>query len=638
MVLDDVRLELAVASRVGELEQAASLLRHRIRALSSELDAARGRIADLEMEAEGREAELSAAIAHAEAGAGAGVATGVVSEPMASTAVRARLWEAQQLAEARGGDLAGLRAQLKEKSYEVKAAAAKHAAAVAALERDRQAMSVELNISRERSKAAVAAKNKSLQELTLALQGSQQQVARLRLALQEAETAAAATPAAAQNVAAPSAASTSELDALRKALDAALRETREAKDEAAATAALLARSRDLLREREAELSAALEMGEDLKERLGVALAQAEEASAEVQALALTVETVGGGSGGAGSDSQPATAAAAASHINTKEALALLVEQHRRKLSNLIPEGSKPSSFGWMGRAQQLREEQGEAAALAAASGATEEELGADDLLTHDVSVDQLDPDDELALPALEHPEGGGSGGGGQHHHDSEATLNAQDQTVLSLTLGALLRFLDDTQPTSISSSKAEQRLQAEKDNLSYERDSYREEIMRFLEIDAAMSVSASATAVAASAMATEAMATPVGSPSKSDRSGGSRTPKRGAVDDHAIIASTVAAAASSVQAIYSQQQQQQQVEGSTPKRTMAIVRGFAESNGRLQAQVVSLSAQLEENRLLLQRSRQAEQVATLDLLRAEQHNQQLTNALNLALAARKDGI
>ena len=707
--LDDLRLELSCASRVGELEASVGLLRHKLEVSATELVAARGRISDLEMELEERSSVI--AFHGSEVDEGGGRFSSVVHRAKAAAEAelancRARLWDAQQLAESRAGDLAGLRGQLKEKALESKAVLSRHAAATAALEREKHALSVELNISRERGKAALAVKSKSLQELAAALQSSQQQVARLRQALQaggsSATSVVSTTPQESPFPENSNSATLLALEAaavesssLRQAYEAAVRETREATEEAARCSSLLDQSgEDLTTARgqaaaigedlalaRGQLAAAWAETAELRMQLEAALAEAAEAHSQSQALALTLESTT-------HTSRPQTntevsitdasvsvlpiteattnteAVQAQTVVVTKEDLSVLIENYRQKL---LSAGTVNSTFGWIGRARQSRDAHDRDRVKGTSVGSPFPSLDdADDrnngdsevppLHTHDISVEHPDSDDELALPSLDEADvytagltvvGAALASNGAT--ELEGNRKNDVPTVVTVSMSALLEMLVDREAAVVNgsgvgsggtiASKNELRLQSEKANLLFERDSYREEIFRFLEIDAALS-SAAATLADIKSGPGSVSSTPASSPSKSERvprtpgqagsainssSGGKR-----AGENHAQVASAVAAASSAVNAVHAA------ASSSTPKRTMAIVRGFAESNGRLQAQVVSLAQQLDESRLQFQRVRQAEQTVTLDLMRAEEHNQQLTRALNLALSTHKD--
>jgi len=717
-LIDDLRLELSCASRVGELEASVGLLRHKLELGATELIAARGRITDLEMELEERSSAMAlhGSEMDEEVGRFSSVALRAKAAAEAELAnCRARLWDAQQLAESRAGDLAGLRGQLKEKALESKAVLSRHVAATAALERDKQALSVELNISRERGKAALAVKSKSLQELAAALQSSQQQVARLRQALQAGDSSAASVVSTTPQESLPPEnansatllaleAAAAEASSLRQAYEAAVRETREATEEATRCSALLDQSGEDLTAARGQAAA---MGEDLalargqlaaawaetaelRTRLEAALAEAAEAHSQSEALALTLESTThairpevSNQADASVSALPIIEAApsqvtttkteavqAQTVVATKEDLSMLIESYRQKL---LSAGAVNSTFGWIGRARQSRDahdrdrerdrdrDQVKGTSVGSPfpslddaddrnNGDSEEPL----LHTHDISLDHPDSDDELALPSLDEADvytagltvvGAALVGNGSTELEGSRKTDIPP-TVVTVSVSALLGMLVDRDATAgngsgggTNPSKNELRLQSEKANLLFERDSYREEIFRFLEIDAALSSAAATPAEIKSALGSVS-STPASSPSKSDRAprtpgqGGSATSSSGggkrAGENHAQVASAVAAASSAVNAVHAA------AGSSTPKRTMAIVRGFAESNGRLQAQVVSLAQQLDESRLQFQRVRQAEQTVTLDLMRAEEHNQQLTRALNLALSSHKD--
>jgi hypothetical protein len=349
---------------------------------------------------------------------------------------------------------------------------------------------------------------------------------------------------------------------------------------------------------------------------------------------------------------PLTSASTSSVILTSKQQVLVALHQFRQQGGTSPAAAAArgtGAFGWRSRARISRDAQ----QLAASADDLEE----DGIFVHDISVEQLDSDDELALPSLDDQDveeaissevalavaaeaaaadsrSGDSSSLQKMQHQQQQQQQQQqhengesiDFQAVTVTLSALFELA-----TSVAArrggglgaqrerggkappSKVEKRLMAERDNLSFERDSYRHEIMRFLEIDAAIAASSASSSSTAS--------TPVGSPSKADRLG--RTPGR--VDEHAILASTLANASSALQYVHGAAQ--------VPKRTMAIVKGFAETNARLQAQVQSLVLQLEEARALLAKARASEQSAIQDLMSAEEHNQQLKSALTVASRA-----
>jgi hypothetical protein len=346
---------------------------------------------------------------------------------------------------------------------------------------------------------------------------------------------------------------------------------------------------------------------------------------------------------------PLTSASTSSVILTSKQQVLVALHQFRQQGGTSPAAAAArgtGAFGWRSRARISRDAQ----QLAASADDLEE----DGIFVHDISVEQLDSDDELALPSLDDQDveeaissevalavaaeaaaadsrsGDSSSLQKMQHQQQQQQQHENGESIdfqaVTVTLSALFELA-----TSVAArrggglgaqrerggkappSKVEKRLMAERDNLSFERDSYRHEIMRFLEIDAAIAASSASSSSTAS--------TPVGSPSKADRLG--RTPGR--VDEHAILASTLANASSALQYVHGAAQ--------VPKRTMAIVKGFAETNARLQAQVQSLVLQLEEARALLAKARASEQSAIQDLMSAEEHNQQLKSALTVASRA-----
>jgi hypothetical protein len=339
-------------------------------------------------------------------------------------------------------------------------------------------------------------------------------------------------------------------------------------------------------------------------------------------------------------------------LTSKQQILVALHQFRQQggTSPAAAAARGTGAFGWRSRARISRDAQ----QLAASADDLEE----DGIFVHDISVEQLDSDDELALPSLDDQDveeaissevalavaaeaaaaASRSGDSSslqkmQHQQQQQQQQRQQhengesiDFQAVTVTLSALFELATSVAARrggglgaqrerggKVPPSKVEKRLMAERDNLSFERDSYRHEIMRFLEIDAAIAASSASSSSTAS--------TPVGSPSKADRLG--RTPGR--VDEHAILASTLANASSALQDVHGAAQ--------VPKRTMAIVKGFAETNARLQAQVQSLVLQLEEARALLAKARASEQSAIQDLMSAEEHNQQLKSALTVASRA-----
>ena len=646
-----MRLQLNASARVGELETTAGLLRQRIKLLSGELNTARERIFELEDALSAAQGQRSRASEQLQSGSSGSVADQLVvalrgkallEEELASC--RARLAEALQVSETRSIELANVRSQLKDKTLECKAIVSRHAASLAALERERQTATVELSTAKERSKAAIAGKTKSIQDLTAALQSSQQQVAKLRQALHSGDASGVHHDEA----------SGSEISVLRQSYEAASQEARDASEEAENALHQLEQCRALLRKKEDELLLLSEKQAEDRVAANTPSLQAsavlpvqrsvvivEKREAETQAAAAEVATI------STSTSTSSSSSASTAVLTSKQQVLVALHQFRQQGGATSAAGAArgTGAFGWRSRARISRDAQ----QLAASADDLEE----DGIFVHDISVEQLDSDDELALPSLDdqdveeaisnevalavaaavaeaaaeansRPSDLASP---QKHQNRQQQENGEniDLQAVTVTLSALYELATSVAARGgggaqregggkAPASKAEKRLMAERDNLSFERDSYRHEIMRFLEIDAAMAASASTTS-------SSSTTTPVGSPSKADRLG--RTP--GKVDEHAILASTLANASSALQTVHGAAQ--------VPKRTMAIVKGFAESNARLQAQVQSLVLQLEETRALLAKARASEQIAIQDLMSAEDHNEQLKRALNVATRA-----
>ena len=663
--MDEVRLQLNAACRVGELETAAALLTRRIRLLSAELSTARERVSELEYEltathgqrvAEQQSSSNSSSAADQLVVALRGKA--LLEQELASC--RARLAEALQVSDTRSIELANVRSQLKDKALETKAIVARHAASLAALERERQTATVELSTAKERSKAAIAGKTKSIQDLTAALQSSQQQVAKLRQALHSGDITGVHHEA-----------SGSEISVLRQSYEVASQEAREASEEAESAFQQLEQCRALLRKKEDEL---LHLSEQQADRVtankpplqtssvlteNIVIRPTEMREAATQASIFTSSSSAAASAASASTAAAVevaslTSASTSSVVLTSKQQILVALHQFRQQGGTSPAAAAArgtGAFGWRSRARISRDAQ----QLAASADDLEE----DGIFVHDISVEQLDSDDELALPSLDDQDveeaissevalavaaeaaaaasrSGDSSSLQKMQHQQQQQQQQQRQQhengesidfqAVTVTLSALFELATSVAARrggglgaqrerggKVPPSKVEKRLMAERDNLSFERDSYRHEIMRFLEIDAAIAASSASSSSTAS--------TPVGSPSKADRLG--RTPGR--VDEHAILASTLANASSALQDVHGAAQ--------VPKRTMAIVKGFAETNARLQAQVQSLVLQLEEARALLAKARASEQSAIQDLMSAEEHNQQLKSALTVASRA-----
>lgn len=590
MELEELSLQLHAVIRVGELETTTTLLRHKIKLLSTELDAARQRIVDymniqrnvgdtnadidniLSVQAErvdgNKNVELGAALR----------GKALVDTELAIC--RARMFDAQQLAEARAIELANLRVQIKEAKANARAAAAEYSASIAALMRDRQAVSLELSTSQERTRAALAFKTRNIQELTEALQASRHM----------------ANPQDVDTVSRPSSNSkglpkndsgNTNASFLHAALEIALSETHDAVQEIARLSEDLENCRAQLREKENEV---LFLNEQLLEAQSANTAAANPDSS-AYLISYAVSTPGNSSI---SQIVSANQSIMAAPLSKFDLLALLKDHVEGVLAaGISREATNPTSFGWIDRARRKREMQ---RTVSEHLGDTE----VDQIPLQDISHDFLDSDDDLALPSLE---------------NVQSLQSSSDQTILpvnsipSPTVVVNLEIIEEILSERVLQAqnmhrKSELRLTTERDNVAFERDSYRQEIMRFLEIDAAG--------------ASTITAQPASSPSKTSAI---------AAKTESLVASSVAAAVQAAKEVHLGNAT------STPLKTMAIIRGFAESNGRLQAQNLALVQQLEDCRAILQKTKLSESYAMKDLLRAEEHNTQLQKALNLATAS-----
>ena len=546
MLACDAILQLSASQRVGELETATKLFRHKLALLTVELNTSRERNSVLQSQLlqstrslitsnnidftlsvprEGTEIDEDNGKLYKEA------LLEISQLEIDLASCRLKLLDSIQLVENQSLELTNFRLQIKEKNLDSKAIMVRHLEALTILKREKHAVIEELDTFKEQSRTVHADNVKSIQELSLALHNSQQQICSLREELNDATTRAdtkisvllptispspSRDPLVSSSSSTPSFAialetCTAETTSLRLAYESACLETREASEEAQEAVNQLLQCRAELCNKDDEL---LLLSEQLVQCRTELRNKDEELLLLSEQLTFTSSINDELQEQLACRTQPSstneTTAITNGHISatvtTKSELLLLVEQYLQiqlnytalvnsanQTASIAP--ASPSSFGWKGRARHTRSNisrskyhiGGGFPNLAVGKAL---EQGDEDIEIHDVSVDYLDSDDELALPSLDEHDVYGENSTSSFNTVSDSSTN---QTVV-VTISVLSSLLSEHSVfVGPANSKIEQRLQSERDNLSFERDSYREEIMRFLEIDAVMAAAAVGT-------------------------------------------------------------------------------------------------------------------------------------------------